>query len=40
MNYFDLKTQSWNKFSEENKEIKIEELKDPDRPPLVLTCSI
>ena len=40
MNYFDLKTQSWNKFSEENKEIKIEELKDPDSPPLVLTCSI
>lgn len=40
MNYFDLKTQSWNSFSLENKDIKIEELKDPDSPPLVHTCSI
>lgn len=30
MNFFDLKTQAWNSFSLENKDLKIEELKDPD----------
>ena len=40
MNYFDLKTNAWNSFSLENKDIKIEELKDPDSPPLIQTCSI
>lgn len=40
MNYFDTKLQSWTSFSLEQKEIKIEELKDPDSPPLIQTCSI
>jgi hypothetical protein len=35
MNFFDPKTQAWSSFSLENKEIKIEELKDPDSPPLL-----
>lgn len=40
MNYYDTKSQAWSSFSLEQKEIKIEELKDPDAPPLIATCSI
>ena len=39
-NFFDLKTGSWNTFVESKTEVRIDELKNPEAPPIVHTVNV
>ena len=40
MNYFDPKLQAWSNFVQESVNLSIEEVQNPDKPPIVMTPSI
>jgi len=40
MNYFDERTSSWMTFLEQKTEVSIDDLKNPDNPPIVHTVSV
>jgi dynein heavy chain 2 len=40
LNYFDSKSQIWSNFVQEQSKITLEEMKNPDSPPIVMTPTI
>ena len=40
MNYFDPKIQAWSNFVQENVNLTIEDVQNPEKPPMVMTPSI